>query len=465
MFQIKRIFHSLIVNPCRDAGAWVLHLLRTDERGGTTIMVALSVPVVVGGLGVGVDTGAWYMEKRRVQQIADAAALGGARALSAGQNLSTAQAIANRDAARNGYTTATGASIVVNSPPTSGVYAGKSGAVEVIVTRRLPSLFSAYALGSTARSVSGRSVGYSPPVQKRNLEVALVLDVSSSMASSTETYGVTKMEAQQSAANQLIGVVIQANQSVYTSRVALAPFSSSVNVGSEYFKLATNKNVSGSWTGVVERTGTYKFKDEPPSSTYKYFGDFKTKRAGAMGDYADYVQDMSSQTPSSANTIEPLSNNKANLQSAVNSLTSNGTTAAHLGLAWAWYMMSPKWSAIFTGSNVANAYNGATTYKAIVILSDFDFNSYYESGNGTANSQFEQLCTQIKAAGIKIFTVGYKTTGTSNNNRRINCASPAEGDIVYTYTTNTVDELIEAFGTVASQTVIGASELTLRLVE
>lgn len=456
MVQLRRIIRGLAA-ACRGLSA--------DRAGGTSVLVAFSIPVVVAAMGVGVDTGAWYMEKRRVQQIADAAALGAARAMAAGQNLATAQSIANRDAARNGYTAASGASIVVNSPPTSGAYAGKTGAVEVIVTRNLPKLFSSFMLGSTAHSVLGRSVGYTPPVQKRNLEVALVLDVSSSMASNTETWGVTKMEAQQSAANQLIDTVIQANQSVFTSRVALAPFSSSVNVGGAYFTAATNKNLSGSWSGVVERSGTYRFKDDPPNATTKYFGDFRTRRSGALGDYADYVQDLNSQTPGSANTIQPLSSSKASLQSVVNGLTSSGTTAAHLGLAWAWYMVSPKWNTVFTGANLPNAYDSANTYKAIVILSDFDFNSYYESGNGTANSQFEQLCTQIKAAGVKIYTVGYKTSGTSNNNRRINCASPAEGSVSYTFTTSTVDDLIDAFRVVAAQSIAGASEPTLRIVE
>lgn len=293
----------------------------------------------------------------------------------------------------------------------------------------------------------------------------MVLDVSSSMASSTETRGVTKMEAQQSAANQLIDTIIQANQSKYTSRVALAPFSSSVNVGSDYFRAATNKNVSGSWTGVVERPGNYKFKDDLPSSTTKYFGDFKTKRSGALGDYDTYVQAMTSQTPGAANTIQPLSSSTSGLHADVDALTSSGTTAAHIGLAWAWYMLSPKWNTIFTGSVAPNAYDTATTYKAIVILSDFDFNSYYESGNGTANAQFEALCTAIKATGVKIYTVGYNVSGSTNNARRINCASPDQDDLSYTFTTTTVDGLIEAFRIAAAQSLAGASEMQLRIVE
>lgn len=440
--------------------------LLADKSGGTTLLVALSTPVLVGALGVGVDTGAWYVEKQRVRQIADSAALGAARALATGLDKATATAFAQRDAARNGYAAdGTGQSLVVNSPPTSGAYAGKIGAVEVVATRNLPSLFSHIVMGSSARTVSSRAVAFSPPIQKMNLEVAMVLDVSSSMASGTEVKGVTKMQAQQSAAIELIGTVVQSSQTSYTSRVALAPFSSSVNVGSTYFKTATNKNVSGSWTGVVERSGTYRFSDNVPNSTNKYFGDFQIKKLSALGDYASYVMGLTSQTPGAANVIRPLSSSKTSLETAVNGLTSGGTTAAHIGLAWSWYMLSPKWSSIFTGTTAPNTYDAEKTYKAIVILSDFDFNTYYESANGTANYQFEQLCTQIKAAGIKIYTVGYKVSGTTNNARRINCASPDEDGKTYTYTTSTVDGMIEAFKIAAAQSLAGASELTLRIVE
>ena len=439
------------------------HLL-SDRDGGTVIMMSLALPVVVAALGTGVDTGAWYMEKQRVRQIADSAALGGARALAAGLDLATAKTIAQNDAARNGYASGASQSLTVNSPPTSGPYAGKKGFVEVVATRPLPSLFSRFVLGASARSVSSRSVAYAPPIQKMNLELAMVLDVSSSMASGTETRGITKMEAQQAAAKDLIDTVIQANQSKYTSRVALAPFSSSVNVGSAYFKTVTNKNPSGSWTGVVERSGSYKFKDDLPSAGTRYFGDFKTKHNSALGDYASFVQSMNSQTPGSANTIQPLSSNKGNLNGDINALTSDGTTAAHLGLAWAWYMLSPKWSSVFTGTAAPNVYDSAKTYKAIVILSDFDFNSYYESGNGTANHQFEQLCTQIKAAGIKIFTVGYHTVGSDNNNRRTACASPDEDDV----TTPTPPDGRRAgrgLPPAAAQSVGTASEIVPRVYE
>ena len=145
-------------------------------------------------------------------------------------------------------------------------------------------------------------------------------------------------------------------------------------------------------------------------------------------------------------------------------MVTSGSTAGHLGIAWAWYTLSPKWSSIFTGTTTPAAYDSTTTYKAIVIMSDFDMNSYYESANGTANTQFDSLCTQIKAAGVKIFTIGYGVSGSSNNARRVNCASN-DTATTYTYTTSTVADMLEAFEAIANSTVMGASEPNLRIVE
>jgi len=434
-----------------------------DQAGGTTVMVAFAVPAFVGALGVGIDTGAWYIEKQRAQQQADAAALGAARMLSAGQSGSVAQAGGVRDAGRSGYVAASGSSIVINTPPTSGAYAGKTGAAEAIVTKQLPSLFSKFLLGTSARTVSARAVGYTPYVRTRNLEVAVVLDVSNSMAGSTEVSGTTKMEAQKNATKSLLDIVVSSNQSPFTSRASLVPFSDSVNVGS-YFQAVTNQTVSGSWSGVVERTGGKKFKDNPPSSANGYFGDFKTKKdTTPYTPYLSYFQNLNTQTPSYASRMRPLSSDKDALQTAVDGMVTSGSTAGHLGIAWAWYTLSPKWDSIFTGA-VPGAYDSTTNYKAIVIMSDFDMNSYFEAANGDANTQFDSLCTAIKAAGVKIFTIGYGVSGSANDARRTSCAS-SDTDTTYTYTTNTVDDMLAAFQAIANSTVIGSSDPKLRIVE
>lgn len=146
----------------------LIRRLAQDQRGGLSVLLGLATPVLVGGAAVAVDTAAWYGAKNQVQQVADAAAMGGARAIALGLNATVAQANATRDAARNGYVDGGGATLTFASPPSSGPNAGNAAAVEIIVTRPLPSFFSSFLLGSGARTVRARSVALNKEVLDSN---------------------------------------------------------------------------------------------------------------------------------------------------------------------------------------------------------------------------------------------------------------------------------------------------------
>jgi hypothetical protein len=80
-----------------------------DERGVSAVIVALSLTVLIGFAGLGVETGLWYSIKRQNQSAADAAAISAAYEVLAGNtsvtnNLTPA---ATRAASQNGYTGAT----------------------------------------------------------------------------------------------------------------------------------------------------------------------------------------------------------------------------------------------------------------------------------------------------------------------------------------------------------------------
>jgi Flp pilus assembly protein TadG len=77
-----------------------------DERGVSAVMVAVSLAVLIGFAGLGVETGLWYAIKRQNQSAADAAAISAAYEVLAGNtnvtnNLTPA---ATRAATQNGYT-------------------------------------------------------------------------------------------------------------------------------------------------------------------------------------------------------------------------------------------------------------------------------------------------------------------------------------------------------------------------
>lgn len=129
-----------------------------DRCGGVAVLVAFSLPVVVGAVGIGVETSLWYAAKNKARAAADASALAGARAKSAGINSDTAKAVGHRDAARNGFVDGVGgASVTVNIPPVSGPNIETPAAVEVIVSVSVPSLVRQY-FGTGATTVTARSV-------------------------------------------------------------------------------------------------------------------------------------------------------------------------------------------------------------------------------------------------------------------------------------------------------------------
>jgi hypothetical protein len=112
------------------------------RRGGAMIFFGLSLPVLAGGLALGVEMGVAYVEKRQVQTQTDAAALAAGLEL-AKDNETTFQQIAVKEAFRNGLDASLSPTIVVNRPPKTGAYVGKTSAVEVIITVKQPPMFSA----------------------------------------------------------------------------------------------------------------------------------------------------------------------------------------------------------------------------------------------------------------------------------------------------------------------------------
>ncbi|MFB9981280.1 pilus assembly protein TadG-related protein [Mesorhizobium kowhaii] len=100
---------------------------------------ALTLPIVIGAAGFGVETSYWYYNSLRLQATADAAAFAGALEQISGSDKPAIVAAATQSAATNGLGSGT---IVVNTPPVSGPNTAKK-AVEVIVGQNLDRMFTA----------------------------------------------------------------------------------------------------------------------------------------------------------------------------------------------------------------------------------------------------------------------------------------------------------------------------------
>jgi len=132
-----------------------------DHRGGVLIYVALAIPVFLGVSGLAVDISVWHAHKRAIQTLADAGAVAGASELSRMTTASNRESLA--DAAVREDALASGAKasdvITVNIPPTAGDFIGATNAVEVIVTRDVPTMLSRL-INPNDTQVSSRSVAF-----------------------------------------------------------------------------------------------------------------------------------------------------------------------------------------------------------------------------------------------------------------------------------------------------------------
>ena len=126
-----------------------------DRRGATVIILALTLSVLIGVVGLGVDTGVWMMNQGAAQGAADAAAYSAAIAATSGGNpTAEAKAIAASMNFTNGVG---GVTVSANNPPTQGAYTKQSAAWEVVITAPQKLFFSKLFL-TTAPTVSVRAV-------------------------------------------------------------------------------------------------------------------------------------------------------------------------------------------------------------------------------------------------------------------------------------------------------------------
>ncbi len=126
--------------------AQVSRRLGTESGQAVLVMVALSLPILLGFTGFALDVGTLFRAKRLAQTAADSAAIGGASRLkySTAPDVTTA---AQADAVLNGMTNGQGGSTVtVNRPPLSGPHQCSSDTncnsyVEVITAQSSPTFF------------------------------------------------------------------------------------------------------------------------------------------------------------------------------------------------------------------------------------------------------------------------------------------------------------------------------------
>jgi Flp pilus assembly protein TadG len=494
----------------------------SDEDGIVLILFTLMIVPILLVVAVAIDFGQTLVVKRQLAAAVDAAALSVAQMPGLKDNEARAKA--------ESYIRAHYPENAPGALKAFSVVRSKEG-VQVSATAELPTTFLSFA-GYDKLSVTVDGLAM---MKQAKMEVVMVLDNTGSMndfAGSTR-----KIDALKSAASTLVDILFGEDQESLYVKIGLVPFANAVNIGTGFrgsaimdqtlpTALNTEQIVKESgdgyshlfqvfdklgraWGGCARsRLGGYDLSDAAPSSADRntlftpYFAPDEPDKGyansylkdgsntGKYKKYAFYRDNPQSAGSGAgpnyncpAGVIQPLTNLKATITTALGKMRAQGNTVVPEGLAWGWRVIS---SGIpFTE---AVAYDDPETVKVIILLTDgrndvggggngnyksvytsygYADNGHMGSTNGanaetTLNTKLSTLCQAIKAnkdddpsdQDIILYTIGFGiSSGSVIDTIMSGCAS----DPAKFFNTPSAEDLQSAFENIAR----GLSKLRL----
>lgn len=379
-----------------------------DRSGAVAIMFGLTVLILVASSALALDTSRINRMQMRITSALDAAALATAREL----RLSSMSLAELQTLAAN-YFDANMRQVLQQEGRIEGFTVDvdrERSAVTLSTVAVLPtSIGRVFNVNEFRMELTASSI-YSA----KDIELGMMLDVSGSMSG-------RKIQALRDAAQDLAEIVLDTSHGPSLNKIAIAPYSTAVNADT-YAQSATG--VRKSHSCVTERTGAQAFTDADPFSA-----------------------PLGRKTSSCAHSsIFPLTNDLNAVGAQIQSLTDGGMTAGHLGIAWAWYLISPKWESFWPSASAPRSYEDPEVMKAVIIMTDGEFNTAYESSNGNSQKQSQKLCANIKSAGVTVFSVGFEAPNAALTILQ-QCASKSS----YFFDARNDTELRDAFRRIANE--------------
>ncbi len=383
--------------------------IATDNQGTTAPLFAVMFMVLMFIVGMAVDFGRATYAERRIAAAADAAALAAGRAMLDGR-------LSDDDVRELGLKffsenlkgsdlegSVNSFDLVINRG-TGTVKVDVDAGIETKITR--------------VRGFDTVDVGVSAAVaaDQQDLEVSLALDVTGSMRSRN------KIQDLQAAAKDLVDILIPDSGSPNDVRIGLAPYAASVNAG----RYADDATDGASNACVHERGGFEAFTDAAPG----------------RGTWLGYSSGLRCPTAE----IVPITDDKDSLKSAINRYRASGSTAGHIGTAWAWYLVSPEWASIWPSASRPVDYDDTETRKIVVLMTDGEFNTHYRGSNGDSSSQARSICSEMRDTNVIVYTIGFMSPPRAEALLQ-ECASSAD----HYFNASNGSELRAAFVEIAQQ--------------
>ena len=367
-----------------------------DRRASVAVFFSIALVPALGVVGLAADAARAYLVQSRLSQAVDSAALAGG--ISIGESF--------RDQDIENYFQANYPTDYLESSvnPLAITVDEIGGTVEVLARAQVPTTFlrvlAIDEVTVSARAVVNRAV--------RGMELALVLDVTGSMAGS-------KIEALKTAANGLLEILYGENETVEDFWVSIVPFASRVN-----FETNSSWMVGppSPWNGCGDpRGGSAATDDTPPSG----------------GLFPEYAPTVTGWRPPDYGCPEtpmlPLTAEKSTISAKIEDLEAFGNTRTDVGMVWGWRALSPQWRGVWPGEvTLPLDYDTDLMDKVVVIMTDGE-NTPWLTGDpltqSETNDQLAAECTAMKAVGITIYTITFQAPASLDPLFQA-CASSAE---------------------------------------
>lgn len=434
-----------------------------DSGASLAAYMALTIPVLVGSIGMATDVGMSYLVRARLQGALDAAALATAAATSSGD--------ADIGEKLEEYFEA-------NYPPEKiGVpydldFEDSDEALFVSAQARYETMF-VRVLG-----IEEINVAASTTITRavRGIEAVLVLDNTGSMSTNNN------IQKLKDAAEVFVETLYdRAGEDEEYVKIGIVPYSASVNVGRYGLGLEPdgsaygdpfvvlpggvtyNSSCSGSsktrWCGCVRAEaypGDVEEFDEDVLA-YRFLDCQSGDSNESQCDVTNYPNKVS---PSGycPTPITPLTSDETVLLDAIDAMGTGGYTLGNFGMIWGYRVISPEFP-----FEEGAAWDDYIWRKAVVMMTDGD-NNIAASSNSVftayghnrliniddddLNDRFEEVCALLRAQGVLVYTIVF-TSGINQATKDMYRACATTSNMYYYAPSG--DDLEEAFEKIARE--------------
>ncbi len=367
-----------------------LHVLlkryRKAEEGTIAIIFALTMSVLVMVAGLAIDVGRVMHASSKMSSALDAAVLSAAKSLREG---SLTDDDVRRVAERFFQLNFLGSGVTYTDVGEVQVAIDRvKNSISLSVSGQVPTVFARIA-GIDQFTVPHTATAI---YESSDIELALQLDVTGSMRGS-------RLADLKLAVNDLLDIMLPDEGTTNKVRVGLAPFSAGVNAGPYAASVSDGRSRDGC---VYERRNMADQASEAPA-----IGPLSLK---ARSDLTGSIQAC----PTNAQIVA-LSDSKSTLRSTVDAYRDGGTTAGHLGTAWAWYLLSPDWSSVWPSASRPAPYRDGKTIKAVVLMTDGIYNTIGGVNGGDSSATADraasialETCRAMRDQGIRVYAIGFQ---------------------------------------------------------